>query len=162
MKIIKSIFFSPVVQAIATWIAIFVFLGNWISIGLKKISNFTPQNFLLFENIILSLVFTALIFSLHAYLRTRKKEPQKPRFPIADWLTGEDLIRYYDVSPDQLMQHIENGLHVYPPGNDVIILGDDVPPLGEEELIFNVDSNDYRGFRFKRVEVDNFIQKKLK
>jgi hypothetical protein len=50
-------------------------------------------------------------------------------------------MRYYDLSHDQLMQHIRNGLNVYPAGNDVLVIGDEVPPLKEDELAFAKDSH---------------------
>jgi hypothetical protein len=83
-----------------------------------------------------------------------KVKPQNSKFPISDWLTGEDLMRYYDLSHDQLMQHIRNGLNVYPAGNDVLVIGDEVPPLKEDELAFEIENEDYSNYRFKKSDSD--------
>lgn len=116
-----------------------------------------------------SLIGGAFIFGLSAHMKAKqpiidlsefqnklesKVKPQNSKFPISDWLTGEDLMRYYDLSHDQLMQHIRNGLNVYPAGNDVLVIGDEVPPLKEDELAFEIENEDYSNYRFKKSDSD--------
>ena len=89
--------------------------------------------------------------------KTERIEISKP--PIPDWLTGRDTMRYYDLSHDLLMQYVRNGLSVYPSGTDVLIHGDEVPPLKEDELAFEVENEDYSNYRFKRADIEKFSRK---
>ena len=78
---------------------------------------------------------------------------------LPDWLTGDDVMRYYNLSHDLLMQYVRNGLNVYPAGNDVLIHGDEVPPLSEESLGFEIENEDYSLYRFKKPDIEKYIKK---
>jgi len=43
----------------------------------------------------------------------------------------------------------------------VIFLDEEVPPLNEEALAFEIDNNDYSNYRFKRPDIERFIKAKI-
>jgi|GEM_PF-4757231 len=100
-----------------------------------------------------------IIFSswLMLVIWNQKKKIEQRR-PFANWLTGEDVVKYYDLSQDLLMQFVRNGLPVYPAGNDVLTFGNEVPPLNEEELAFEIDNEDYSKYRFKKEDIEKHIK----
>ena len=92
---------------------------------------------------------------------TEESKNSNSEVPLPDWLTGEDIIRYYDLSHDLLMQYVRNGLPVYPSGTDVLYHGDYVPPLKEDDLVFEVLDDDYSTFRFKKADIQEFMKNKI-
>ena len=65
------------------------------------------------------------------------------KFPLADWLTGKDVVNKYNISHDQLMQHINKGLSVYPENT----VGESPPPnrtpsMDEEAIGFFLGQDD--------------------
>lgn len=106
--------------------------------------------------------FTIIFIVFSAWLMLviwNQKEKLKQNPPLPDWPTGEDAMRYYNLSHDILMQYVRKGLPVYPAGDEVLIFGDEVPPMEEGELAFEVENGDYSKYRFKKTEIEKFIKK---
>lgn len=97
-------------------------------------------------------------FQLYYHMNKVTKD-NGSKLHLPKWLTGEDVMKYYNLSHDLLMQYVRNGLPVYPSGNDVLILGDEVPPLSEEDLAFEIENEDYSTYRFKKSDIEKFIKK---
>jgi hypothetical protein len=95
------------------------------------------------------------------YYELNKSKTDNSKINLPKWLTGEDVMRYYNLSSDLLMQYVQKGLPVYPAGEDVIFFDEEVPPLNEEELAFQIDNNDYSSYRFKRPDIEKFIKKEI-
>jgi predicted transcriptional regulator len=95
------------------------------------------------------------------YYEINKSKKENLTINLPKWLTGEDVMRYYNLSSDLLMQYVRKGLPVYPAGEDVIFLDEEVPPLNEEALAFEIDNNDYSNYRFKRPDIERFIKAKI-
>ena len=95
------------------------------------------------------------------YYEINKSTKENSKINLPKWLTGEDVMRYYNLSSDILMQYVRKGLPVYPAGEDVIFLNEEVPPLNEEALAFEIDNNDYSNYRFKRPDVERFIKAEI-
>ena len=90
---------------------------------------------------------------------------QQSKFPLPDWLTGEDVMRTCDVSHNQLMQHIDKGLQVYPRNTgDESPPSYDTPPMNEADLGFNLNQDDSEWKQeiekdwFKKEDIEQFIQ----
>lgn len=93
-------------------------------------------------------------------LSVRKKE-----FPATAWLRGEDVMRKYDLSGNELLQHLENGLIAYPKNTDIAFK--ESKPLEMEEVWFEGDYNDNEFLQeelpkwwFKRVDIEKYTQDK--
>ncbi len=90
-------------------------------------------------------------------LSVRKKD-----FPATNWLSGEDVMRKYDLSGNELLQHIENGLIAYPKNTDIAFK--ESQPLKMEEVWFESDYNDNSFLKeelpkwwFKRTDIEQYI-----
>ena len=93
-------------------------------------------------------------------LSVRKKD-----FPESAWLRGEDVIRKFNLSGNELLQHIENGLRAYPKNTDIAFK--DSQPLEIEDIWFESDYNDNEFLKkelpkwwFKRIDIERYIQDK--
>ena len=106
-----------------------------------------------------TIIFIVFSFWLMLVIWNQKKKIEQG-FPLADWLTGEDLMKYFKISQDQLRQLILKGLKVYPRGDDVLYHGDEVPPLSEEDLVFEITDDGYSAYRFKKADMEKLIKKK--
>ncbi len=92
-------------------------------------------------------------------MKQRGAKENDSKVVLPKWLKGEDVMRYYDLSHDLLMQYVRKGLKVYPAGEDVLFFDDEVPALGEDELAFEANNDDYSNYRFKKQDVEDFIRK---
>lgn len=95
-------------------------------------------------------------------LSVRKKD-----FPATNWLRGEDVMRKYDLSGNELLQHIENGLIAYPMNTDIAFK--ESQPLEMQDVWFESDYNDNEFLQeelpkwwFKRIDIEKYIQNKKK
>ena len=80
------------------------------------------------------------------------------KIPLSECLKGEDAIKYFNLSRDLLRQYVRNGLPIYPPGDRVLDLGDEVLPLSEAELAFEEENEDYSNYRFKKTDIEKYIK----
>lgn len=164
MKKLKIFVLNPYVQALAAWVFTFGFLGRLIKLVFGTISEMPAFNFLSATNFVIGGVLTGLIFSIHAYvLAIRLNKRQK--FPLANWVTGEDLMKIYDISPHQLLQHVEKGLPVYDVSlTDICFHSDEVTPMTEHDLFFATSDNEnilmykIEGWAFKKKDVETYIK----
>lgn len=69
-KQIKKVFLSPYIHAVVSWIFILTLLNRVIGFLFRAPRREISMDFLNFENILIGLVVTALIFSVHAYFRS--------------------------------------------------------------------------------------------
>jgi predicted transcriptional regulator len=92
------------------------------------------------------------------YYDIKKSRTDDSKLNLPKWLTGEDVMRYYNLSSDLLMQYVRKGLPVYPAGEDVIFFDEEVPPLNEEDLAFEIDNNHYSNYRFRKLDIERFIK----
>lgn len=88
-----------------------------------------------------------------------RNEGRKTSAMQAQWLTGVDVMKYYNISHDMLIQHVQKGLPVYPKGRDVLTLGDMVPTLKEEDFAFEVLNEDFRDYRFNSSDIEKHAGK---
>jgi len=116
-----------------------------------------------------SLIGGAFIFGISAHKKTKQlsdeisksisqiNEKQRHTFHLSDWLTGTDLIKVFEISEDQLKQHVLNGLPAYDV-DDSVYLGDTgVEPLNLateypwiEDKVLNL--------RFKKEDIEKYIK----
>jgi len=92
---------------------------------------------------------------------------RKKTFPPTKWLRGEDVMRKYGLSGNELLQHIESGLQAYPKTTDIAYK--DSKPLEMEDVWFESDYNDSEFLQkelpkwwFKANDIEQYIQDKNK
>lgn len=85
------------------------------------------------------------------------------KFPPTAWLRGEDVMKRYNLSGNELLQHIENGLIAYPKNTDIAFK--DSQPMEKEEFWFEADYDDNEFLKkelpkwwFKRIDIEKYIQ----
>jgi hypothetical protein len=105
-----------------------------------------------YQKTIMGMTIIFIIFSSWLMLVIwNQKKQLSAKFPLSDWLIGSDLMKYYDISHNQLSQYVYKGLKVYPSG-------DEVPPLTEEELGFKMAYKDYSDFYFKKQDIEKLLR----
>ena len=87
------------------------------------------------------------------------------KFPATTWLRGEDVMQKYDLSGNELLQHIENGLIAYPKDTDIAFK--ESKSLDMEEVWFQGDYDDNEFLKeelpnwwFKRIDIEKYIQER--
>jgi len=115
-----------------------------------------------------SLIGGAFIFGVSAYTKTKQlaHETSQPigqiktdyNFSLPNWLTGFDLIKTFEISEDQLKQHILDGLPAYDVDDSVYWGADVKKPINiETEFLWFEDK--ILELRFKKIDIEKYVQK---
>lgn len=107
-----------------------------------------------------------IVFSLWLILIIwRQKKRLEAGFPIADYLTGKNLIEHFKLSHTQLLYHIySGGLPVYPEDTDIYHVGSQADPMSREDVLFLMSSGvelerNLDGLWFRKEDVEKYVKK---
>lgn len=138
-----------------------------LGIGIEKMNLSLPGTYFIYTGS--SIILLAFIYE--GYRRIlKKKRPELPsKFPSVMWLTGEEVMKKYQVSAIELYQHLEKDLPIYDKKFETVLLSNEAQPIPKYDIEFDIEYdisnsedayNVLKNYYFKTSDIENYLKSK--